>query len=127
MHPSSHYERIIEELCGATGAQRWHAHEEMNLSIDDSDVGLFHRSIDEQEVLHVFIDLGFVSDPQLEQHLLRLNSELGMEDFGRYALHPEYGSVVYRLSIPLDERIRGDVLPALITRARDTARVRVIA
>ena len=116
------YVRVIGEWCDAEGLQPWLPGEEPEWEVDGTTVGLFHlEGVDGRAAVHVLVDLGppTVADPV---RLLQLNLEIAAPRAGAFGLHAGTGHVVYRLAIPIDDRLDGATLPGVIAGDIDAAR-----
>ena len=110
----SNYERIIGEWCEQTGMSPWGTGDNMHVDIENTTIGLIYEAEETPETLHVYVDLGAMEYPDLHQKLLTANAVGRPEGNGYFGLHPDAGTVVYRVDLALDERVSGRDLPGLL-------------
>ena len=116
------YERVIREFCLEVGIPDW-ARVIATGHIEASGfvIGLLHDETAVPDVLFLYFDLG--SSPSLQdcERLLQANTQLQAgPDAGYFGLHPEQGSVVFRVNITLDSGLSGADLAQAIERSRES-------
>lgn len=119
------YSRIISEWCDTTGMQPWATDADMHFEIDDTVVGMLYDELNTPQQLHLYVDLGFIQAQGLHERLLEHNIMLDAPGSGYFALHPEAGSLVYRVSLPLNDDTRGNLLPQQVSNLITAARARL--
>lgn len=122
---SEHYSRVIQEWCTATGMQAWVEHNDMHVEIGNTLIGLIHGGAQAPDALHIYIDLGHLTLPELYRSLLEQNVLLQSDDDGCFGLHPLTQSIVYRINLHLTADTNGATLPQKINRLIHSARARL--
>ena len=119
------YGRVIHEWCNATGMQPWATGADMHVEVGDAVVGMLYDEENAPQLLHLYVDLGHVQSYGLHTRLLQHNIALVSPGSGYFALHPEEGNVVYRVSLPLTEQTCGALLPQQLADLIAHARARL--
>jgi hypothetical protein len=121
------YERVIAEWCNATGMTPWAADAHMHVELEGTTVGLVFAEDVNPQVLNVYFDLGTMDFPDMNQFLLLMNIPVDTPGGGCYALHPETGSVVYRMGLELNDALDGASLPEMLYQCLLQSRARLHA
>jgi hypothetical protein len=124
---TANYRRVIQQWCDATGMSPWSPEDDMHIDIADTTIGLVHDAHASPDFLHVYFDLGQWEFPDIHRCLLQENLVVDRRGNACFGLHPETGSIVYRLSILLTVETDGATLPDVLAETIDVARQRLLA
>ena len=126
---TANYLRVIQQWCDATGMTpcvSWRV--DTHIDIADTTVGLVHDARTSPDFLHVYFDLGQWEFPKIFTGVSCKTTWSSTRAATAYfGLHPETGSIVYRLSIALTVGTDGASLPDVLAEASDVARQRLLA
>ena len=80
----------------------------------DTVVGLIYDEELAPRILCLHLDLGRVEQVDLYRELLEANMLIAAPETGYFAVHPNSGSIVYRVNLPLTSDVDGGHLAGVI-------------
>jgi hypothetical protein len=120
-----HYAQVIQQFCELTGLPPWQPEERSHIEVDGITVCCHCDVQHHPSIVQLLMDLGEQTRASLHEFLLMENGNPTLPGDGHFALHPELGTVVYRVALPAAEINSGARFLELIASHLTLARQRL--